>query len=87
MHEIVISVHAAERYRERFAGNLSWTAARQRLHRLLRRARFHGVRPGQARLYTLGEIRFVVEQGVLVTVYRQTYQDVPPSEDLWCLAS
>lgn len=87
MQEIVVSVHATRRYRERFAGNLSWSAARQRLYRLLGRARFRGMRPGQARLYALGEMRFIVEQDVLVTVYRQTYQDMPPSEDLWCLAS
>ena len=87
MHETVISAHAAERYRERFAGNLSWPATQQRLRRLLCRARFHGVRPGQARLYALGDMRFVVEDGVLVTVYRLHYRDVPPVEDLWCLAS
>lgn len=87
MHEMVISAHAAQRYRERFAGNLSWTAAHQRLLRLVARARFLEAQPGGSRIYRLGEMRFVVENGVLVTVYRLHYRDVLPTEDLWCLAS
>ncbi|WP_027460750.1 hypothetical protein [Deinococcus murrayi] len=87
MRELVISAHATARYRERFAGNLSWSAAQCRLRRLLGRARFCGIKPGQARLYALGDMRFLVEDGVLVTVYRLHFRDMPPAEDLWCLAS
>ncbi|MBB5235585.1 hypothetical protein [Deinococcus budaensis] len=87
MHEVVISAHAAQRYRERFAGNLSWTAVHRRLVRLLARARFLEAQPGGSRIYRLRDMRFVVEGGVLVTVYRLHYRAVPPGEDLWCLAS
>lgn len=29
MQDITVSVHAAQRYQERFAGNLGWTETRQ----------------------------------------------------------
>ncbi|ACO47759.1 hypothetical protein DEDE109153_13700 [Deinococcus deserti] len=83
MNDVMLSVHAVERFQERFAGNLSWSAARDRL----RRARFMGVRPGRARMYSLGDMRFIVQDGMLITVYRQTYTTVPVSEDLWCLSA
>jgi len=86
MTDLTITTHATERYLERFAGNLSWPQARQRLRRLLKRARFIRVEPGGARLYGLGEMRFLVCRGVLVTVYRPTYQVALPTEDLWCTA-
>ncbi|MFC4427124.1 hypothetical protein [Deinococcus navajonensis] len=87
MNDVMLSGHAVARFQERFAGNLSWAAARERLRRLLRRARFMGVRPGRARMYALGEMRFIVQDGMLVTVYRPTYAPVPIREDLWCLGA
>lgn len=87
MNDVMLSVHAVERFQERFAGNLSWPPARDRLRRLLRRARFMGVRPGRARMYSLGDIRFIVQDGMLITVYRQTYTTGPVSEDLWRLSA
>lgn len=86
MQDITVSVHAAQRYQERFAGNLGWRETRQRLRRLLRRARFLQAQPGGARIYRLGTMRFVVENAVLITVYRPHYREMPPREDLWCLA-
>lgn len=61
-------------------------AARASLNKLLRRARFRRVCPDQARLYALGELRFIVSDGALITVYRQTYADAGKAHDLWCLA-
>lgn len=86
MHDVTITPHATFRYMERFAGNLSPEAARQRLQKLLSRARFLHVCAGKARLYVLGEMRFVVDQQVLVTVYRRTYKLAEPEEDWYCLA-
>ena len=86
MRDITITLHAAERYLERFAGNLTLQAASARLRKLLSRARFLHMCAGKARLYALGDIRFVVDQGALVTVYRPTYQDAGQAEDFWCLA-
>jgi hypothetical protein len=85
MNDVMSSGHAVTRFQERFAGNLSWSADRERLHRLLRRAHFMGVRPGTARMYALGEMRFIVQDGMLVTLYRPTYVTAPAGEDLWCL--
>lgn len=85
MQDITITAHAIQRYLERFAGNLSYQAANARLKKLLSRARFLHVCAGKARLYALGEMRFVVEQGVLVTVYRPTYRDAGVAEDFCCL--
>ena len=86
MNEMTITTHATERYLERFAGNLSWTLAQVRLRKLLRRAHFIRVQPGEGRLYGLGEMRFLICQGVLVTVYRPSYHQAEPVEDLWCAA-
>lgn len=86
MPDIQLTGHAIERFQERFAGNLDWTAAAQRLDRLLRRSRFLRIGAGQARLYALGEMRFVVQRGVLLTVYRPTYPLAAPIDDLWCAA-
>lgn len=86
MQDVQLTGHAIQRFQERFAGNLGWAAAAQRLARLLRRARFRRVCAGRARLYALGEMRFVVQDGSLVTVYRPTYPAAPPADDLWCVA-
>lgn len=86
MQDITITAHAVSRYLERFAGNLSSQAASQRLHKLLSRARFLRVCPGKARIYALGEMRFVVDGQALVTVYRLTYKPVEPAEDWLCMA-
>lgn len=86
MNDVQLTSHAISRFQERFAGNLGWAAAAQRLIRLLRRARFLRVCAGKARLYALGEMRFVVQDGALVTVYRPTYAVVAPAEDLWCVS-
>ena len=86
MTEMTITTHATERFLERFAGNLSWPVAQKRLRKLLGRARFLRVQPGEGRLYGLGEMRFLVCQGALVTVYRPSYHAAGPVEDLWCEA-
>ncbi|PYE52034.1 hypothetical protein [Deinococcus yavapaiensis] len=78
-----VTHHAITRYVERFAGNLSFHAARTRLERLARRARFRHTLPGGARLYTLGEVRFVVAEGVVLTVYRLQYAPLEGTLDLW----
>ena len=85
MNNVMLSAHAVERFQER-AGNLSSERARDRLKRLVNRSRFVGMCAGQARTYSLGNMRFVIQDGVLVTVYRQTYRVVEAGEDLWCLA-
>lgn len=87
MNQVVITAHAIERFQERFAGNLSWERARDRLERPVRRSRFAGMCAGRARTYVLGEMRFVIQDGVLVTVCRKTYRVVEPGEDLWYLAA
>lgn len=76
MNDVMLSAHAVARYQERFAGNLGWSAAQTRLRWLLRRARFVGVRPGHARVYALGDMRFVVQDRMLVT---STAPFLPPS--------
>ena len=86
MRDVLITAHAITRFLERFAGNLSWNAAQERLRKLLRRARFLRVQPGGARLYSLGEMRFLVCDGVLLTVYRPTYRQAAAVDDLWCTA-
>ncbi|UQN08800.1 hypothetical protein [Deinococcus sp. QL22] len=84
MNDVMMTAHAVERFQERFAGNLSWNGAQERLRRLLRRARFVSVRPGHARLYALQDMRFLIQDGLLITVYRLRWPPPPPSEDLWC---
>lgn len=86
MHDITITPHATFRYMERFAGNLSPAAANVRLRKLLSRARFLHVGAGKARLYVLGDMRFVVDGHALVTVYRRTYTPAEPVEDWYCRA-
>lgn len=86
MTEMTITTHATERFLERFARGLSWTLAQKRLRKLLGRAHFIRVQPGEGRLYGLGEMRFLVCQGALVTVYRPSYHAAGPVEDLWCEA-
>lgn len=86
MNEVMITGRPVELFQERCAGNLSWGGAHERLRRLLLRARFSGVRPGHARLYTLGDMRFLVQGGAPITVYRQQYTPTLPTEDLWCAA-
>lgn len=83
MNDVMLSAHAVARYQERFAGNLGWSAAQTRLRRLLRRARFVGVRPGHARVYALGDMRFVVQDRMLVTVYRPLPAAVQNGEGWW----
>ncbi|MFW8627762.1 hypothetical protein [Deinococcus sp. ME38] len=86
MNDVQLTSHAITRFQERFAGNLGWAAAAQRLARLLRRARFLRVCARKARLYALGEMRFVVQDGALVTVFRPTYTPAAPVDDLWCVS-
>ena len=71
----VPSDHAIDRYIERFAGNVSHTRARQCLAHIARNARFRRTLPGGARLYTTGPINLVVQDGMILTVYRLTYED------------
>ncbi|PTA68576.1 hypothetical protein [Deinococcus arcticus] len=82
MTHVSLTGHAIAGFQERFAGNLSWSAAAWRLARLMRRARFPRMCAGKARLYTLGDIRFVVQDGRLVTVYRGQNVSAPPTDDL-----
>ena len=86
MTHVTLTLHATQRFQERFAGNLSRSAAAARLKRLLRRARFLRVCPGNARIYGLGEMRFVVQEGALLTVFRPQPSSAPITEDLWCLS-
>jgi hypothetical protein len=86
MNDVMMTAHAVERFQERFAGNLSWSGAQERLRRLLRRAHFVSVRPGHARLYALQDMRFLIQDGMLITVYRRRWTVALPSEDLWCTA-
>lgn len=66
------SAHATTRYIERFAGNLSASAAHQQLRRIARSARFRRPLPGGARLYATGAINLVVQGDTIITVYRLT---------------
>jgi hypothetical protein len=86
MNNVTLTLHAIERFQERFAGNLSGNAAAARLLRLLGRAHFLRICPGKGRLYALGEMRFVVQNGALLTVFRPHLTAVPAAEDLWCLS-
>ncbi|AZI45172.1 hypothetical protein EHF33_19870 (plasmid) [Deinococcus psychrotolerans] len=83
MRDLLITAHAITRFLERFAGNLSWNAAQVRLRKLLCRARFLRVQPGGGRLYGLGQMRFLVCSGMLLTVYRPTYRQAEAVDDLW----
>ncbi|GGL92972.1 hypothetical protein GCM10010840_33820 [Deinococcus aerolatus] len=71
------SEHAVRRYIERFEGNITDTVAATRLRRIVRKARFRRVLPGRARLYSSGPLNFVVQSGVIVTVYRLTWRAEP----------
>lgn len=64
------SHHAAERYVERVAGNVTLEVASERLRRLATKARFVCERPGRAREYRLGWMRFIVVNGLILTVYQ-----------------
>lgn len=66
------SSHATRRYIERFAGNLSPSAAHQQLRRIARSARFRRPLPGGARLYATGPVNLVVQNGTIITVYHLT---------------
>ncbi len=81
-----LTAHAISQFQGCSADNLRWSAAAQHLARLLRRARFLRMCAGQARLYTLGNRRFGVRDGRLVTVCRLPYVSAPPTDDLWCQA-
>lgn len=84
MKRLFLTEHAIHRYIQRFAGNLSFELARARLERLVRRARFRRTAPGGAKLYTLGNLNFIVEDGCVVTVYRLQYRDAPALDlDFW----
>ncbi|GGR61560.1 hypothetical protein GCM10008959_24300 [Deinococcus seoulensis] len=69
------SEHAVRRYIERFAGNLSPAAANVHLKHIARNARFRRPLPGHARLYGSGNVNLVVQDDVILTVYRLTYRD------------
>lgn len=71
------SEHAVRRYIERFEGNITHTVAANRLRRIVRSARFRRILPGRARLYSRGPLNFVVQGGVIVTVYRLTWRHEP----------
>lgn len=87
LRDVIPTAHAVERFQERFAGNLDWERATERLLRLLYRSRFIGVCPGKAKKYALGGMRFIVEAEVVVTVYRQRRKCPPSQEDLWNLVA
>lgn len=64
--------HAAQRYVERFEGNLSESAATERLVALAGKARRTGGQPGGARVYRLQNLTLIVVDDLILTVYRRT---------------
>lgn len=64
-----ISLHAAERYVERCAGNVTIPVATQRLQRILSDARRKRPAPGGAYVYATHGLEAVVKNGVVLTVY------------------
>jgi 20S proteasome alpha/beta subunit len=75
---IQITRHAAKRYQERFAGNVTVEEAARRIAKIFRQARFKRVGPGQARIYTVQGIDFVVVRGHILTLYRPGEMVTPP---------
>lgn len=67
------SRHAAERYIERFDGNL--TTERARVERIARNARFKRTAPGNARVYGNGQYDLVVVDNMIVTIYSPGMHD------------
>lgn len=86
MNNMMMTALAVERFQERFAENLSKARTRAPLRRLLARAHFVAVRPGHARLHGLGEFRFLIHEGMPITVYRLTCHTTVAVDDLWCAA-
>lgn len=64
--------HAAQRFTERFAGNLSETAARTRIEKIAQKARYVKEMPGHAKLYTTKNMAFVVKEHTIMTVYQRS---------------
>ena len=63
------SAHAAQRYQERFVGNVTQEVARQRLEKIAKSCRFKGPLAGGAKLYGTGDVRIVVRNGTILTTY------------------
>jgi 20S proteasome alpha/beta subunit len=66
---IKVSRHAAQRYRERFAGNVTLKEAARRIRKIFRQARFKKEMPGSARAYATHGIWFIVKNDLIITVY------------------
>jgi hypothetical protein len=64
-----VTSHAVIRYTERFSTNITPVRARKRLENLVSHAKFMRVLPGKARLYAISDVRFVVKDGCVLTVY------------------
>lgn len=64
-----VSEHAAKRYIERFAGNVTKRVATQRLKRILSTARRKRPAPGGATIYGTAGLEFVVQDNTVLTVY------------------
>lgn len=61
--------HATRRFIERFAGNLSETAAQQRLEKIAAQAHYVKEMPGHAKLYVTKHIAFIIKGHRILTVY------------------
>lgn len=61
--------HAAERFTERFSGNLSLPAAQQRLEKIAAQAHFVREVPGHPKLYVAKHIAFIIRDHQILTVY------------------
>ena len=72
-----ITRHAASRYIERFAGNITLEQATARLEKIFRQARRIRPAPGNAYIYGTHGIYFVVEKRTIITVYRREETPAP----------
>lgn len=62
------SRHAVQRFRERFAGNLSESAAQCRLEKIALRAHYVKNVPGHAKLYVTKYVALIVRDRLILTV-------------------
>lgn len=73
----IITEHAAERYVERFAGNVTKRVAAKRLKRIVASAHRKRTAPGGATVYATKGIEFVVDRGRVLTVYGVDTKPMP----------
>lgn len=72
-----ISLHAAQRYVERFAGNITVSMATARLEHILRNARRKRPAAGGATVYGTHGLEAVVKDGIVLTVYFSSTRPAP----------